>query len=75
MQTEKSEFLIRKPLKDLALELDPQEFWRIHHSTLVRVEAITEVTRDYRGRQIVHVRNHPEQLEVSRNHSHLVQQM
>jgi DNA-binding LytR/AlgR family response regulator len=75
VQTEKSEFLIRKPLKDLALELDPQEFWRIHRSTLVRVEAITEVTRDYRGRQIVHVRNHPEQLEVSRNYSHLFQQM
>ena len=58
-----------------ALELDPQEFWRIHRGILVRVDAISEVTRDYRGRQIVHVRNHPEHLEVSRNHSHLFQQM
>lgn len=75
VQTEKAEFLIRKPLKELALELDPQEFWRIHRGILVRVDAISEVTRDYRGRQIVHVRNHPEHLEVSRNHSHLFQQM
>lgn len=75
VQTEKAEFLIRKPLKELALELDPNEFWRIHRATLVRVDAIAEVNRDFRGRQIVHVRNHPEALEVSRNHSHLFQQM
>lgn len=75
VQTEKAEFLIRKSLKELALELDPNEFWRIHRATLVRVDAIAEVTRDFRGQQIVHVRNHPEALEVSRNNSHLFQQM
>jgi DNA-binding LytR/AlgR family response regulator len=75
VQTEQSEVLIRKTLKELADELDPNEFWRIHRSTLVRVDAIAEVTRDLRGRQMVRIRNHPELLEVSRGHAHLFQQM
>lgn len=75
VQTEQTDVLIRKSLKELALELDPDEFWRIHRATLVRVDAIVEVKRDFRGRQIVHVRNHPAHLEVSRNHSQLFQQM
>jgi DNA-binding LytR/AlgR family response regulator len=75
VQTEQSEVLIRKTLKELADELDPDEFWRIHRSTLVRVDAIEEVTRDLRGRQMVKIRNFSEQLEVSRGHTHLFQQM
>ena len=75
VQTAQAEMLIRKTLKELADELDPNEFWRIHRSTLVRVDAIAEVTRDDRGRQMLKVRNHPAALEVSRNHSHLFQQM
>ena len=75
VQTEQAEYLIRKTLKELEDELDPNEFWRIHRSTLVRVEAISEVTRDFRGRQLVGVKGHSEKLEVSRNHTHLFQQM
>ncbi len=75
VQTAQGEVLIRKTLKELADELDPDEFWRIHRSTLVRVDAIAEVTRDLRGRQLVKLRNYAEPLEVSRNHSHLFQQM
>jgi len=75
VQTATAELLIRKTLKELADELDPDEFWRIHRSTLVRVDAIAEVSRDMRGRQMLRVRNHPNELEVSRNHSHLFQQM
>ena len=75
VQTEGSEVLIRKTLKELADELDPDEFWRIHRSTLVRVDAIEEVTRDLRGRQMVKIRNFAEQLEVSRGNAHLFQQM
>jgi DNA-binding LytR/AlgR family response regulator len=75
VQTEQTEVLIRKSLKELADELDPDEFWRIHRSTLVRVDAIVEVARDMRGRQLIQLRNHPERLEVSRNHAHLFQQM
>ena len=75
VQTEHAEFLIRKSLKELEDELDPDEFWRIHRSTLVRVDAIAEVTRDFRGRQLIQLKGHPEKLEVSRNHAHLFQQM
>jgi DNA-binding LytR/AlgR family response regulator len=75
VQTATAELLIRKTLKELVDELDPDEFWRIHRSTLVRVDAIASVTRDMRGRQMLRVRNHPHELEVSRNHAHLFQQM
>jgi len=75
VQTATAEFLIRKTLKELLDELDPDEFWRIHRSTLVRVDAIAEVARDGRGRQMLRLRNHAGELEVSRNHSYLFQQM
>ena len=75
VQTAQAEMLIRKTLKELEAELDPKEFWRIHRSTLVRVDAIAEVSRDDRGRQMLKVRNFPGALEVSRNHSHRFQQM
>lgn len=75
VQTEQAEYLIRKSLKELEDELDPKEFWRIHRSTLVRASAIAEVTRDFRGRQLLSLKGHAEKLEVSRNHTHLFQQM
>jgi DNA-binding LytR/AlgR family response regulator len=75
VQTATSEFLIRKTLKELLDELDPDEFWRIHRSTLVRVDAIAEVSRDLRGRQMLRLKGHAGELEVSRNHSYLFQQM
>ena len=75
VQTTGGEFLIRKTLKELADELDPDEFWRIHRSTLVRVDAIGEVTRDLRGRHMLRLRGHPFELEISRNHTYLFQQM
>jgi DNA-binding LytR/AlgR family response regulator len=73
VQTAQVEALIRKPIKELVDELDPQQFWQIHRSTLVNVKAIAGVTRDFRGRQIVSVRGHPEKLEVSRSYTGLVQ--
>jgi DNA-binding LytR/AlgR family response regulator len=75
VQTAGAELLIRKSLKELEVELDPDQFWRIHRSTLVRVDAIAEVRRDLRGRQMLKLREFAEELEVSRNHAHLFQQM
>jgi DNA-binding LytR/AlgR family response regulator len=68
VQTAQVEALIRKPIKELVDEVDPRVFWQIHRSTLVNVKAITGVTRDFRGRQIVSVKGHPEKLEVSRSY-------
>ena len=75
VQTAQVEALIRKPIKELVDELDPQQFWQIHRSTLVNVKAIAGVTRDFRGRQIVGVRGHPEKLEVSRSYTGLFKGM
>lgn len=75
VQTEKFEALIRKPVRDLAEELDPALFWQIHRATLVNVNAIEGVTRDIRGRHLVLVKSRPEKLEVSRSFLHLFKQM
>jgi DNA-binding LytR/AlgR family response regulator len=75
VQTAQVEALIRKPIKELVDELDPEQFWQIHRSTLVNVKAIDGVTRDYRGRQIVGVKGHPQKLEVSRSYAGLFKGM
>ena len=75
VQTPQLEALIRKPIKELVEELDPQQFWQIHRSTLVNVKAIASVMRDPRGRQILSVKGHPEKLEVSRSYAGLFKGM
>ena len=75
VQTAQVEALIRKPIKELVDEIDPELFWQIHRSTLVNTRYISGVTRDLRGRQIVSVKGHPEKLEVSRSYTHLFKGM
>ncbi len=75
VQTPQVEALIRKPIKELVDELDPQLFWQIHRSTLVNVKAINGISRDFRGRQLVGVRGLDEKLEVSRSYTHLFKGM
>ena len=75
VQTARGEALIRKPVRDLANELDPALFWQIHRSTLVNVNAIDGVTRDLRGRLLVLIKGQPDKLEVSRSFGHLFRQM
>jgi DNA-binding LytR/AlgR family response regulator len=75
VQTETYEALIRKPIKELVDELDPEQFWQIHRATIVNVQAIAGVARDLRGRQLVQLKNYPQKLEVSRNYTHLFKQM
>ncbi|MFC5475375.1 LytR/AlgR family response regulator transcription factor [Paraherbaspirillum soli] len=75
VQTGSYEALIRKPVRDLAEELDPDLFWQIHRATLVNVNAIEGITRDLRGRHLVLVKGHSEKLEVSRSFIHLFKQM
>ena len=75
VQTRGFEALIRKPIKELIDELDPDEFWQIHRATVVRVDAVEQVSRNFRGQQIVHVKGSAEKLEVSRTFNHLFKQM
>ena len=75
VQTAKVEALIRKPIKELVDELDPQLFWQIHRSTLVNARAIDGITRDFRGRQLVGVKGVTEKLEVSRSYTQVFKGM
>ena len=75
VQTPRFDALIRKPIKELIDELDPKEFWQIHRATVVRVDAIEQVTRNLRGNQVVHLKGSDEKLEVSRSFNHLFKQM
>lgn len=75
VQTAALEALIRKPIKELVDELDANLFWQIHRSTLVNIRAVSGVSRDVRGRQLVSVKGHPEKLEVSRSFAGLFKGM
>lgn len=75
VQTAQQEALIRKPIKELIAELDPNQFWQIHRSTLVNARAVAGVSRDFRGRQLVSVKGSDEKLEVSRSYAHLFKGM
>ncbi|MBX7229490.1 MAG: LytTR family DNA-binding domain-containing protein [Burkholderiaceae bacterium] len=75
VQTEKLEALIRKPIRELVENLDPEVFWQIHRSTLVNINKIAGVSNDERGHKIISILGHPEKLEVSRSYLHLFKQM
>jgi DNA-binding LytR/AlgR family response regulator len=70
-----TELLINRPIKDLADELDPKLFWQIHRGTLVNVNCIAGVNRDFRGRLLVRLKNRKETLPVSEPYVHLFKQM
>lgn len=73
--TASSESLIRKPLKELLEELDPSSFWQIHRSTVVNVNAIAGVSRDFGGHLFVKLKARKETLPVSQPFAHLFRQM
>ena len=69
------EALIKTPIRELIDGLDPEVFWQIHRSTLVNVNAIASVSRDFRGQAHVKIKGKDENLVVSRIYSHLFKQM
>ncbi|MFO1340575.1 MAG: LytTR family DNA-binding domain-containing protein [Burkholderiaceae bacterium] len=73
--TREGEALIRKPLKELVEELDPQLFWQIHRSTLVNATAIAGANRDFRGRLQLKLKERNETLLVAESYAHLFKQM
>ena len=73
--THDTEALIKTPIRELLDGLDANVFWQIHRSTLVNVNAIAGVTRDFRGQAHVKIKGKDEQLVVSRIYSHLFKQM
>jgi DNA-binding LytR/AlgR family response regulator len=75
VMTADGESLIRKPLKELAEQLDPAQFWQVHRSTIVNASAIAGVSRDFRGRVHLKLKTRRETLPVSEAHEHLFRQM
>jgi DNA-binding LytR/AlgR family response regulator len=73
--TAESEALIKTPIRELLDGLDPEVFWQIHRSTLVNVNAIAGIARDFRGQAHVKIKGKDESLVVSRIYSHLFKQM
>ncbi|MFL6660318.1 MAG: LytR/AlgR family response regulator transcription factor [Massilia sp.] len=63
------EGLIRKPIKELQLGLDPDQFWQIHRGTVVAVRAIARAHRDELSNITVELRDHPEKLKVSQTYA------
>jgi DNA-binding LytR/AlgR family response regulator len=73
--TSDGEALIRRSLKELTEQLDPAQFWPVHRSTIVNASAIAGVSRDFRGRVRLRLKQRSEQLPVSEVHEHLFRQM
>jgi DNA-binding LytR/AlgR family response regulator len=63
--SERAELYIRKSLRELLSELDADEFWQVHRSTIVRARAIAEVKSDQGGKISLTVKGRAEPLPVS----------
>jgi DNA-binding LytR/AlgR family response regulator len=61
---------IKKPIKELFEELDPETFWQIHRATIVNLRAIARIERDWRDQPVISLRDRDEKLTVSRTFAH-----
>jgi len=61
---------IRKPIKELFEELDPETFWQIHRATIVNLRAVARIERDWRDQPVISLRDRDEKLTVSRTFAH-----
>ncbi len=73
--TADAEHLVRRSIKELETQLDPDRFWRIHRGIIVRVDQIVSARRDLRGRYTLTLRSRPEKLRSSQSYGHLFKQM
>lgn len=73
--TIQSESLIRKPIKDLIEQLDPEQFWQIHRGTIINIRYIQTVLREGDGLVEVKMKHRTESLKVSQPYQHRFRQM
>jgi DNA-binding LytR/AlgR family response regulator len=73
--TPDKEALIRRPIRELADAADPNVFWQIHRSTLVNINHVAGVVRDFRGHLSVKLKSRDEALAVSDSYVHLFRGM
>ncbi|MBI5258200.1 MAG: response regulator transcription factor [Burkholderiales bacterium] len=72
---EGGEALIRKPIRELIDELDPESFAQVHRSVIVNLHHVAQVTRGANETADVHLKGRTETLPVSRSYLHLFRQM
>jgi DNA-binding LytR/AlgR family response regulator len=63
--TAEDEVQIRTPLRELLAALDPEAFWQIHRSVIVRAGAIHRIETGVDGRMKLTVKGRSEELPVS----------
>jgi len=63
--TNTDEAIIRTPLKELLGSLDPDIFWQVHRSVVVRVSAIDRVRKDELGHYLLTLKDRTEILPIS----------
>jgi DNA-binding LytR/AlgR family response regulator len=73
--TLEGESLIRKPIRELAVELESGQFWQIHRGTIVNVRHIDRVSRSLTGKGVIRLKGRSETLKVSNRYLHLFRQM
>ncbi|KKB13257.1 transcriptional regulator [Devosia geojensis] len=73
--TAEGEMLLRKPLRELIAELDPNLFKQVHRSTIVNLKAVASVSRDETGKGILKLKTRPERLSVSQPYMTLFRAM
>ena len=75
VRTADAEYLIRTPIVELAAQLDAQQFWQVHRSTIVNLAHLAGTRRDETSRLFVRIAGWPEELPVSRAYVHLFKPM
>lgn len=80
VMTTEGEALIKKPIKELLGELDPQQFKQVHRSTIVNLRAIKSISRDDTGKGVIRFRfggagAKAAQVSVSQPFMHLFRNM
>lgn len=58
------ESLISRPLKDLMASLDPEQFWQVHRSTVVNIDAVKSVYRTVTGELELRLKGRDDVLKV-----------
>jgi DNA-binding LytR/AlgR family response regulator len=69
------EALIRKTIRELADELDPDRFVQTHRSVIVALRHVAQVVRGLNETAELHLRGRSELLPVSRSYLHVFRQM
>lgn len=75
VRTAADEYLIRTPIAELVVQLDPDHFWQVHRATVVNLAHLASTRRDESSRLFLRMRGHPTELPVSRAYVPLFQAM